>query len=169
MAPLNLSIDLLRTFVTVIELGGFSRAGEALGRTQGVDSRVGDDQDAAHAELAQLETDLVDTVGGTRRQGDKTGALTATAESGIYVEEIAGNLRVDAVLANTGNASLAARAGSILDARPDLDPDGEDLPNVTAIRIDPSRSLSARSRHHAMILAPVALPRATRLTTMPER
>jgi DNA-binding transcriptional LysR family regulator len=34
MAPLNLSIDLLRTFVTVIELGGFSRAGEALGRTQ---------------------------------------------------------------------------------------------------------------------------------------
>ena len=34
MAPLNLSIDLLRTFITVIELGGFSRAGEALGRTQ---------------------------------------------------------------------------------------------------------------------------------------
>ena len=34
MQTVNLSADLLRSFVTVIDLGGFTRAGELLGRTQ---------------------------------------------------------------------------------------------------------------------------------------
>lgn len=34
VAPVNLPTDLLRTFVTVIDLGGYTRAGDALSRTQ---------------------------------------------------------------------------------------------------------------------------------------
>jgi DNA-binding transcriptional LysR family regulator len=34
MRPVNLPTDLLRAFVTVIDLGGFTKAGEVLGRTQ---------------------------------------------------------------------------------------------------------------------------------------
>ena len=59
------------------------------------------------------------------------------AELSVYVEEVAGDLRVDTVLANRGDVSLAARAGSILDQRGAVDAaDREDLSNVTARRID---------------------------------
>ena len=34
MRPVNLPSDLLRAFITVIDLGGFTKAGEVLGRTQ---------------------------------------------------------------------------------------------------------------------------------------
>lgn len=34
MRAINLPTDLLRAFITVIDLGGYTRAGEALGRTQ---------------------------------------------------------------------------------------------------------------------------------------
>ncbi|MGI9414460.1 MAG: LysR substrate-binding domain-containing protein [Hyphomicrobiales bacterium] len=34
MAPINLPTDLLRTFITVIDLGGYTKAGAALSRTQ---------------------------------------------------------------------------------------------------------------------------------------
>ena len=34
MSDVNLPTDLLRTFITVADLGGYTRAGEALNRTQ---------------------------------------------------------------------------------------------------------------------------------------
>ncbi|HLL12078.1 MAG TPA: hypothetical protein VK570_13540, partial [Rubrivivax sp.] len=46
-----------------------------------------------------IETDLVDVVGGTVRNGSKTGALSVASRSSVYIEEIAGNLRVQSVVA----------------------------------------------------------------------
>ena len=57
MKTVNLSADLLRTFVTVIDLGGFTKAGENLGRTQ----------PAISLQIRRLEelvgVKLIDTVG----------------------------------------------------------------------------------------------------------
>ena len=83
-----------------------------------------------------IETDLIDSVATGSRAGIKTGSLTVLSELSVYIEEIAGDLRVNSVLANRGNVSLAARSGLILDQRSDVDANNEDLPNVTALHID---------------------------------
>jgi DNA-binding transcriptional LysR family regulator len=81
MAPLNLSIDLLRTFVTVIELGGFSRAGEALGRTQPAISLQ------MRRLEAQLGTKLITTSGRTIAVTEEGKALAMHARRMLLLND----------------------------------------------------------------------------------
>ncbi len=69
-----------------------------------------------------LETDLLDTIAGVAQSG----VLRADAPLSIYIEETEGDLRVDHVISATGDVTLVARAGSILDANNDVNPDSAD-------------------------------------------
>jgi len=52
----NLPMDLLRTFVTITDLGGFTQAGEALGRSQ----------PAISLQIKRLEEMIDEKLGGCR-------------------------------------------------------------------------------------------------------
>src|SRR6185503_6712674 len=64
-----------------------------------------------------LETDLIDNIATGFLAGPQSGTLTANALLGIYVTEIAGDLRLNMVESTQSDVSLVTRAGSILDAR----------------------------------------------------
>jgi hypothetical protein len=56
IAMKNLPMDLLRTFVTITDLGGFTQAGEALGRSQ----------PAISLQIKRLEEMIDEKLGGCR-------------------------------------------------------------------------------------------------------
>src|SRR5205814_8299596 len=58
-----------------------------------------------------LETDLLDSVAGVTQAG----VLTASALQSIYIDETAGDLRVNSVVSREGDVTLTTRGGSILD------------------------------------------------------
>lgn len=99
MEVANLPTDLLRTFITVIDLGGFTRAGEVLGRTQ----------PAISLQIKRLEdlvgAKLIETVG-------KVPKLTKNGEMlSVYARQIL-SLNDEAVLNFRGRAlSSVLRVG----------------------------------------------------------
>src|SRR5262249_50347452 len=86
-----------------------------------------------------LETDLIDVVASGLRQGAKSGVLTVASHLGVYVDEIAGNLRVNTVVSTLGDVVLTTRSGSILDSNSatTTDRDGRtvDVPNVVGVKL----------------------------------
>jgi DNA-binding transcriptional LysR family regulator len=124
VSTVNLPTDLLRTFVTVIDLGGYTRAGDALGRTQpAISLQMNRLQDL-------LETKLLEQKGRSLELTEAGSALAAFARQILHLNDEAvarfksperqGVLRIG-LPTDFAVSKLQATVAAYVDEHPDVD------------------------------------------------